>query len=241
MSLQVNPALVKDNTSTAFIAEFIHFVARPSAVQPPPFEYRWYGTVVQNNVVHSALRFFNIQGHPWSDEAPGFRIGRWTITDNNVANPSRLVEFPISNPGAIAVDPPTVVERNSVGGVPVPTATLLPTATPAPVCSPRPRVDVAVAPATANSLQVTVNATSTTGGSPNRLRELRFTRTDNAVIDVTAQVGRSGSFSVPLSHRPTVVSFLARRLDAGAITVHLTIADDCGDWPTFVGGGAGAF
>ena len=36
-------------------------------------------------------------------------------------------------------------------------------------------------------------------------------------------------------------SFTIRRANTGAVTVPLTVIDNCGEWKTFVGGGAGAF
>jgi hypothetical protein len=37
------------------------------------------------------------------------------------------------------------------------------------------------------------------------------------------------------------VSFTIRRLAPGAATLPFTVTDDCGNWPTFAGGGPGAF
>jgi hypothetical protein len=38
------------------------------------------------------------------------------------------------------------------------------------------------------------------------------------------------------------VTLLVSRVTAGqAATVHFTVRDTCGDWPTFVGGGPAAF
>jgi hypothetical protein len=39
----------------------------------------------------------------------------------------------------------------------------------------------------------------------------------------------------------TEFTFRVRRTAPGAVTVPFTVTDACGEWKTFVGGGAGAF
>jgi thermitase len=105
-------------------------------------------------------------------------------------------------------------------------------------CSPRPRVTVSTTPAGTGRLQVTVAAT----GVNNTVRELRFGAATNALIDVGGQDGRTGNFTMSLPSGTNGVTFFARRASGGvATTVPFVVADGCGDWPTFVGGGAGAF
>jgi hypothetical protein len=124
---------------------------------------------------------------------------------------------------------------------PPPTPTLTPTPTPAPVCTPRPKVVVSMAGAGSGTLQVSITASTTAGAPNNRLRELRFGAATNAKIDVRGIVGAVGGFTVTLTDRPQQVGFAVHRAIAGlATTAPVVAVDDCGDWPTFVGGGPSA-
>jgi hypothetical protein len=47
---------------------------------------------------------------------------------------------------------------------------------------------------------------------------------------------------VPLLNGPPQITLTLRRVNTALpATVHLTVTDGCGDWPTFVGGGPSAF
>jgi hypothetical protein len=135
---------------------------------------------------------------------------------------------------------------------PTPTRTATPTATATrtptrtstptgPICTPRPPVTVTVAPSAGNTLQVTVTAS----GSGNTLQTLRFGEprlSNNELVDVGGVSGRSGAFVVTLAPGTTSTTFTVRRALAGqSTTVHFTVVDGCGAWPTFVGGGPSAF
>jgi hypothetical protein len=112
----------------------------------------------------------------------------------------------------------------------------------ASACSPRPPVSVTTQKPGDGRLQVAVTAGTQAPNGSNRLTELRFGASTNALIDVAGQTGRSGAFTVPLAERSTSVTFFVRRATAGqATTVPLTVVDGCGEWPTVVGGGASAF
>jgi hypothetical protein len=67
--------------------------------------------------------------------------------------------------------------------------------------------------------------------------------TTNAAVDVAGGPSNlTGNAVVPLPGRPVAVEILVRRLVPGlAATAQLVLVDDCGTWPTFVGGGPGAF
>jgi hypothetical protein len=104
-------------------------------------------------------------------------------------------------------------------------------------CSPRPNVQITTSPSGANTLLVGVTAT---GGS--QLTSLVFGAVTNALITAGSQVDQPGNFTVSLASGTTSTQFTVRRATAGVAThVPLTINDSCGAWPTFVGGGAGAF
>jgi hypothetical protein len=91
-------------------------------------------------------------------------------------------------------------------------------------------------------LQVTLTVGTQGPNGANRLSELRFGAGTNALIDVEGQTGKNGAFTVSLTGTPTSVTFFVRRATPGqTTTVPLTIVDRCGEWPTLVGGGTGAF
>jgi hypothetical protein len=124
-----------------------------------------------------------------------------------------------------------------------PTITLTPSITPTPY--PRPGVDVQVTPS-ANTLQTTIRARDAAcANGNNQLVALQFTRLANATVDVATSPVTTVSTTpttVSLPSRPASIDLTVRQTAAGdAATVELTVTDGCGDWPTFVGGGAGVF
>ena len=125
-----------------------------------------------------------------------------------------------------------------------PTAAFTPTPTlPAPVsqpCDPRPRVVVQVTPIGPGALDVRVAASDGPGLSNNSLTSLVFGTTDNTLVTIGTQVGMGGGFTFPLPSGMREVHFVARRQQPGAaMRVDLTVNDQCGPWPTFVGAGVG--
>jgi hypothetical protein len=103
-------------------------------------------------------------------------------------------------------------------------------------CSPRPRVTVQ----TRSTGDGRLLATVTTSGANNWLTALRFAQTSGATVEIGGQAGRSGSFTVSLPAGAVSTQFWLRRTSSGATTVQLAVADRCGEWQTFVGGGPGA-
>ena len=67
----------------------------------------------------------------------------------------------------------------------------------------------------------------------------------NARLDVSLEPANgdpTAGFARALAQRTDAeYSFTVRRSGSGAVTVPLTVTDGCGEWKTFVGGGAGAF
>ncbi len=91
-------------------------------------------------------------------------------------------------------------------------------------------------------LRVTVTVQSTLLQPVNLLREIRFGRAVNAVIDAGGKTGSAGGFGLTPADGAQPFVFTVRRLDqTQAVTVPLAVTDACGDWSTFVGGGAGSF
>jgi hypothetical protein len=149
--------------------------------------------------------------------------------------------------GATATRTPTPTLTPTPTTTPPLAATATPTATPTPPpqpsCTPRPQVSVAVAPGGSGRLNVTITAGSSAGAPNNRLTTLRFGTADNALIDVPNRpTGATGNFEVALNPSTQQTTFVVRRATSGlANHVNLVVVDSCGDWPTFVGGGASAF
>jgi hypothetical protein len=129
---------------------------------------------------------------------------------------------------------------------PVPTATSVPTATPTPTfipCPTRPTVNVSVVPSSATQLQATIAVNGAVGVPSNQIRGLEIGTATNALLDFPAgPTGVSSNTPVPLPPGTTTITFTVRRVSAGAAaTVALTVVDNCGRWPTLVGGGVNAF
>jgi hypothetical protein len=103
-------------------------------------------------------------------------------------------------------------------------------------------VGVAVVPAGAGRLAVTITASQDPGNPTNELFQLRFT-TDPRIPSTNAMVepwNITGAYVANVSGVST--TFWLRQLTPGQpVTVPLTVVDTCGSWPTVVGGGAELF
>jgi hypothetical protein len=130
---------------------------------------------------------------------------------------------------------------------PTPTFTLTPTSTPtsspvAAACNPRPKVTVNAVAAGGGRLQVTVSSGTAPATPGNRLTQLTVTIPANARVDVqNGPQDVSGQQTLPVGDGTQPAVFFVRRVAPGAITVPLVASDTCGNWPSFVGGGANAF
>jgi thermitase len=133
-----------------------------------------------------------------------------------------------------------VAGGGTTGPAPTPTPTPPPTMTTPLLCNPRPPVTVRSARTGTGALKVTLGVSASSSGT-NRLQQVRFGSGANAVIDTGSQQAQSGNFSVNMPANTAEYSFTIRRVSTGAVTVPLTVTDACGEWKTFVGGGAGAF
>jgi hypothetical protein len=115
-------------------------------------------------------------------------------------------------------------------------------ATPVATPAPQPNVAVQVTPVagTPGRLRVTVTPRDAGCSPNNRISSLRFTATTNATVDAGTVTGGTGDFTVPIAQSGPV-TFFVNRVGSSAATVTLLVTDGCGTWPTFVGGGPGAF
>jgi YVTN family beta-propeller protein len=118
------------------------------------------------------------------------------------------------------------------------TATVTINVTPV-ACGPRPTVRLQTA-IVDGALQATVLASDVDGPTRNRLKELRFGAPTNGRVELAGQT-HDGPFAYPVPPETVRVTFAVRRASPGqATTVPLTVVDECGAWPTLVGGGTGA-
>jgi hypothetical protein len=143
-----------------------------------------------------------------------------------------------------AAGPPTPTSTPTRTATPTPTATPAVPRTPTATPYPRPNVGVGAIPnPSARTLQAPITARDAgCAGGNNQLLSLRFTRLTNATVDVPG----AGSVSAPQtmalpSHPASLTLTIHRVTDGQATTVELIVTDGCGDWPTFVGGGATVF
>lgn len=105
----------------------------------------------------------------------------------------------------------------------------------------RPRVSLSPAPSGDGRLRVLVSV-GTDWQPSNRLEIISFTGAANGLIDILGvMTGRPTPFSAVYIDRRGQTEFLVRRASSGASTVGLEVRDNCGTWPTFVGGGPSAF
>lgn len=185
----------------------------------------------------------------------------WTLRQNGGVWTSELLIDTTINVSSFGEDQAGEVYVVGLGGTvdrisvtetgPPPTATVAPTPTSTPVtpglCSPRPNVLTNVTAAGAGVLNVAVQVQSTAATPGNQLSELRFRSTDNGVIDIAGQMGRTGAFTVAFPSGTQQSNFTVRRPPAGpgnpgaATTIQFDVVDICGAWPSFVGGGPNAF
>jgi hypothetical protein len=105
-------------------------------------------------------------------------------------------------------------------------------------CGPRPTVVVRTQ-VSGGALQATVTATETNAPN-NRLQSIKFGTLQNAQVTLNGETIANGQ-TVTLAAGTTVQTFTVRRgTTGGTTTVPLTVTDNCGAWPSLVGGGAGA-
>jgi hypothetical protein len=106
-------------------------------------------------------------------------------------------------------------------------------------CAPRPKVVTSPA-AGGGKLQVHVESTPSGTQRNNVLQGVTVTRLDNARVTIAGQPMAEGqSFTLPANAVATDLT-IERVATGQATTVQITVVDSCGEWKTFVGGGAGA-
>jgi hypothetical protein len=107
--------------------------------------------------------------------------------------------------------------------------------------SPRPSVGVAVAAIGNGQLRATVRAQTLPTTQTNEVRGLRLAKLANARLSLNGQPLQEGQ-ATQLPAGTQEVVLVVERVAAGQPgTAQLVVSDNCGDWPTFVGGGANGF
>jgi thermitase len=168
----------------------------------------------------------------------------WSLNTN--ATPQSVVDrinagaSKISGTGSLwtygRIDAAASVTGGSSPGQPTPTPapTLAPTPVPCP--SPRPAVKLSTSPSGVDSLTVAVQA------GAGIVHQLDLHEIRNLSVDVGSQHG----ITTPIVYTPTAaaasVTLTMTQLTGGVPTyLGLTVTDDCGAWPTFLGSGANGF
>ncbi len=123
-----------------------------------------------------------------------------------------------------------------------PTPTAMPIISrPVSACVPRPTVTMTEKPLGGGRLQVTVTASSNQGFAANAIKSISFGGSTHAEVERVGQPPNAGAFTWTLGSEVAQVTFTIHRTATGPVQVPFTVTDNCGDWPTFVGGGSGAF
>jgi len=155
-----------------------------------------------------------------------------TVIGDTTHEPNETYTFTLSNPTG------AVLGRAVATGL-ITDDDPQPPPAPTTACSPRPAV-VATPAASGGKLNVHVQATPLNTLEHNTLTEVRFGQLQNAKVTLNGQTIASGqTYTVPANS--VGVDFTVERVAAGqATTVPFVVVDGCGQWPTFVGGGAAA-
>jgi len=110
--------------------------------------------------------------------------------------------------------------------------------TPTSTCTPRPQITVRASLVGPGRLAAQIGSTTPPHLPGNRLVRIQVTGVSNAAADVRSLIDQRQPFTLELSDRPAALQVIVRRLTPGHFSARLVVHDDCGSWPTFVGGGA---
>jgi len=102
-------------------------------------------------------------------------------------------------------------------------------------------VAITAVPIGPGQLQATIVAQTSPATPSNSLLRVTIAQADNATVLLNGGPA-AGSVGIPLpGGTPAAILLVQRKNSAAAITVSFIVTDICGDWPSFVGGGPGAF
>jgi hypothetical protein len=110
---------------------------------------------------------------------------------------------------------------------------------------PEPNVGLTVTPvAAAHQIQATLTARDAACSADGQIQSLKVVSLANATVAIPGVGTISAPTAAPVAipNQPSSVVITVQKLQAGQpAAVRLMVHDGCGDWPTFVGGGANAF
>jgi N-acetylneuraminic acid mutarotase len=171
-----------------------------------------------------------------------------TATPTTTRTPTATVTLtptatPTPTATATATATPTATATTTSTPTSTPTPTLTPTATVPPLaCAPRPPVSINAAANVDGRLRVTVSVSTNAGTPSNGLVRLDFISGTNAVVDTSTETRRRPRLTLTLPPGSQQTTFFVGRVQPGEAThLDFTVEDQCGSWPTFVGGGPSAF
>jgi hypothetical protein len=214
------------------------------AVKPSYGAYKYFASLVRSTSQSiGQLTFANpkLEGYEFSaNDGRRFQV-LWNQADAAIANPENIAYTPATGMGGAIADPRGTALARQGNAVVVGAE---PRFIFAPNCATRPPVTLAVTPGGGpNRLQVTVTASTSTGVPNNRLSRVSFGAGTNSVVDIAnGQSNVTSPLDLSLPDVPST-SFTIRRDNPaiGSAVVPLVVYDDCGPWPTFVGGGPAAW
>lgn len=211
--------------SAANYADWKVRIGAPQGRRTEPQTGLWRRTF-QNGLVYFNTNTTTLTLTPGG--GPYYNTAGQPVTTFNLPSKQGMILVTAAGVGDGATPTPTTPPT------PIPTATMTPT--PVLVCpSPRPPVRVSTAAASNGRLRVDLSA-----GAPPFLRVV-VGNTTNAVVDFPNGPTGVTNQTYTISGHPSSYSFFVRRVAAGPATVPITVVDACGNWNSFVGGGASAF
>lgn len=108
-------------------------------------------------------------------------------------------------------------------------------------CTPRPKITLTTTSAGGGRLQVIVSVATNPGQPTNTIRSIQFGRNTNAEIEAPGRAASAEAFSLETPADTTQTSFTVHRTGNGPVQAPFVVVDGCGEWRTFVGGGASTF
>jgi hypothetical protein len=154
-----------------------------------------------------------------------------TPVNDTVRNPTRTVPIHVTSSSADA----------PFNGLTIPDESVTITDDDLAACTPRPKVGIQTTKQPGGVLRVTITSTSQAGAT-NTLKSFTWTSLANATVTVDGIGPASQGQVMAIPAGAQGVTFQVRQVTAGQpTTVRFTVADACGDWSTFVGGGPGAW
>jgi hypothetical protein len=82
-----------------------------------------------------------------------------------------------------------------------------------------------------------VTATSNPSFAGNAIKSIRFDELRLAQIEAPGQPASTVPFTASYPAGTTQAIFVIKRTAAGSLMARMTVTDDCGTWPTFIGAG----